>query len=74
VSAGGERAADPEVGLCASCRFAHAQPNARGSLFWRCGRAETDARFRRYPPLPVRECPGFEAGPAGDRAPGATAR
>lgn len=74
MSAGAARQADPRVGLCAACRFARAQPNARGSVFWRCGRAESDPRFLRYPPLPVRECPGFEAGPAGDDAPGAAAR
>lgn len=32
----------------------------RGSTFFRCLRAETDARFTRYPPLPVRACPGYE--------------
>jgi len=50
------------VGLCASCRFAARQRNARGSHFWRCRRADTDPAFRRYPPLPVRSCPGFESG------------
>jgi len=33
---------------------------ARGSTFWLCTRAATDARFRKYPPLPVLRCPGFE--------------
>jgi len=32
----------------------------RGSTFFRCTRAEVDARFVRYPPLPVRRCPGYE--------------
>ncbi|HJQ84867.1 MAG TPA: hypothetical protein VKA21_12370 [Candidatus Binatia bacterium] len=50
------------VGLCASCRHARVQSTARGSRFWRCKRAETDARFPRYPPLPVRACPGWERG------------
>jgi hypothetical protein len=49
------------VGLCARCRHARTQTTKRGSTFWRCMRAETDARFARYPPLPVRACPGFEA-------------
>ncbi len=48
----------PEVGLCATCRFARTQRNPRGSVFWRCARAEWDPSFRRYPPLPVRECRG----------------
>jgi hypothetical protein len=50
------------VGLCADCRHAAVQRNARGSSFWRCRRAEDDPRFLRYPRLPVRECPGFERG------------
>lgn len=29
-------------------------------MFFRCARAETDPRFRQYPPLPVRGCPGYE--------------
>jgi hypothetical protein len=53
-------ALDP--GLCGSCRHARVQRSARGSTFWRCGRADSDERFRRYPPLPVRECPGHEPG------------
>lgn len=48
------------VGQCADCRFARTQPSARGSRFWRCRRAEWDSRLRRYPPLPVQGCPGFE--------------
>jgi hypothetical protein len=36
------------------------QRNARGSAFWRCARADSDPRFRRYPPLPVRSCNGHE--------------
>jgi hypothetical protein len=51
------------VGLCASCRFAARQRSARGGSFWRCRRADSDPDYRRYPPLPVRSCPGFEAGP-----------
>ena len=49
------------MGLCAPCRFGQTQTNPRGSVFWRCRRADTEARFRRYPPLPVLECAGFEA-------------
>jgi hypothetical protein len=53
---------DPRVGLCATCAHARKQASARGSTFWRCARADVDARFRRYPPLPVRECAGHERG------------
>ena len=51
-----------EVGLCSSCGFARIQRSARGGVFWRCARADSDPRFVRYPPLPVRACAGFEAG------------
>jgi hypothetical protein len=50
------------IGLCAECAHARVQQSARGSTFWRCGRADDDARFRKYPPLPVRECAGHEPG------------
>ena len=53
---------DASVGLCARCAFAAVQPGGRGSRFWRCRRAEEDARFRRYPSLPVLRCPGYEEG------------
>jgi hypothetical protein len=53
---------DPRVGLCTSCLHARVLRGAGGSSFWRCGRADGDARFRRYPPLPVRACDGHERG------------
>lgn len=52
---------DVTAGLCASCRHVAVQTTARGSRFYRCRRAETDARYVRYPPLPVRACSGYEA-------------
>jgi len=51
------------VGLCSVCRHRQVQEAQSGSRFWRCRRAATDPRFARYPPLPVRRCPGFEAAP-----------
>ncbi|HTY06696.1 MAG TPA: YciI family protein [Gemmatimonadales bacterium] len=48
------------VGLCLTCRWTRPSTTRRGSTFYRCGRAEEDARFTRYPPLPVRSCPGYE--------------
>jgi hypothetical protein len=54
----------PDVGLCAECRHARVQRSARGSEFWRCLRAETDAGFERYPRLPVEECSGYDAVPS----------
>lgn len=53
---------DPRIGLCAACRHARVVRNRRGSAFWLCGRSATDPRFPKYPPLPVRSCPGYEKG------------
>ncbi len=50
------------VGLCQSCRWMRRVTPRRGGTFFRCSRAETDSRFVRYPPLPVLECVGYEAG------------
>jgi hypothetical protein len=60
-SAPDARDLEHRVGLCARCRHARTQETKRGSTFWRCLRADDDPRFVRYPALPVRECPGFEA-------------
>src|SRR5687768_8951365 len=46
-------------GLCSTCRHGRPIANARGSTFWRCELSETDARFPRYPRLPVLTCEGF---------------
>jgi len=48
-----------EPGLCGSCRHARIVRGA-GSVFWLCERSRTDARFPRYPRLPVLTCPGHE--------------
>ncbi len=50
-----------DVGLCRACRHARRIESARGSTFWQCGRSAADARFPRYPRLPVAACDGFEA-------------
>ena len=65
-----DRPADPAVGLCSRCRLAAVQPNPRGSAFWRCGRSDTDPAYLRYPPLPVRRCPGYEEGTPQRKSPG----
>ncbi len=51
---------DESAGLCADCAFAHVVETARGSRFYRCRRAASDKRFRRYPQLPVLSCAGYE--------------
>lgn len=48
-------------GLCATCERLRILASSR-SVFVRCGLAETDPRFPRYPPLPVRVCPGYLPG------------
>jgi hypothetical protein len=42
--------------------------SARGSEFHLCKRAERDARFTKYPRLPVLECSGYELSPQGTSA------
>ncbi|MCC7365537.1 MAG: hypothetical protein IT303_14320 [Dehalococcoidia bacterium] len=54
---------DPRVGLCSVCSAARRVESGKGSLFWLCERSKDDPRFRRYPPLPVTRCAGFEARP-----------
>jgi hypothetical protein len=55
-----------DVGLCLTCRWMRAVTNRRGSTFFRCRRADTDARFVRYPALPMLQCVGYEEGPPED--------
>lgn len=49
-----------DVGLCFTCRWMRATTTRRESTFFRCARAETDPHYVKYPPLPVRACPGYE--------------
>ena len=50
-----------DPGLCGHCHHCRLVETAR-SRFYLCGLAASDPRFRKYPPLPVRACPGFEDG------------
>jgi hypothetical protein len=52
------------AGLCASCRHARILAS-RESVFLRCGMAEVDPAFPRYPRLPVLACKGYERVPEG---------
>jgi len=54
-----ERLAVPP-GLCATCEHLRLLASRR-SVFVRCGLAAVDARFPRYPGLPVRACPGYKS-------------
>jgi hypothetical protein len=51
------------AGLCDSCRHQKLVRNTRGSTFSLCLRSRTDARFPRYPRVPVVSCPGYERRP-----------
>lgn len=61
---GKEAGADPNhrmhAGLCADCRWSRRIESSRGSSFWLCRRSEIDTRYRKYPPLPVMQCDGYE--------------
>jgi hypothetical protein len=50
---------DAGVGLCATCRFHRVVTGAR-STFHLCERSFVDPAFPRYPPLPVRQCGGYD--------------
>lgn len=47
-----------EPGLCGRCRHLRLLGSPR-SVFVRCGLAEEERAFARYPPLPVLACTGF---------------
>jgi hypothetical protein len=47
-------------GLCDDCRHQRLVPNTRGSVFSLCERSRSDPAYRRYPPIPVLSCLGFE--------------
>lgn len=53
-----------ERGLCDSCAHQKLVPNTRGSVFSLCLRSRSDARYPRYPRLPVKSCAGYEPPPA----------
>lgn len=58
VSDAQRRAQRGSAGLCADCL--HLQlVHSKTSTFVRCGLSDADKGFLRYPPLPVRLCPGF---------------
>jgi hypothetical protein len=56
----GQAEEDRRAGLCASCVHVQIVTSDRGSRFYMCRRSLTDARFPRYPPIPVLACIGYE--------------
>jgi hypothetical protein len=53
----------PPAGLCDSCRHQKLIRTGRGSQFSMCLRSKTDPAYPKYPPVPVRACPGHEMRP-----------
>lgn len=52
------------VGLCLTCVHSRAVTHPRGSdPYWRCGLADTDKHFPKYPRLPVLQCIGYKPKP-----------
>jgi hypothetical protein len=47
-------------GLCATCQHVKRTETRRGSVFYLCLQAQTDPSLRKYPPLPVRQCHGYQ--------------
>jgi hypothetical protein len=53
-------------GLCSSCGHARRIRSGRGSTFLRCGLSDTEPAYRRYPPIPVTLCAGYDPRAAQD--------
>jgi hypothetical protein len=49
------------VGLCATCVHVRVVESAKGSQFVLCELSKTDARFPKYPRLPVLVCVGYSS-------------
>lgn len=49
----------PPPGLCGSCAHVRVVETRKGSRFYLCQLSEADARFPRYPRIPVLRCAGF---------------
>jgi hypothetical protein len=49
----------PQVGLCSQCLHMREIHSDRGSTFYMCQLSATDARFPKYPRLPVLQCLGY---------------
>lgn len=49
----------PPAGLCESCRNVKVVETRTGSRFYLCTLSEVDARFPKYPRIPVLRCSGY---------------
>jgi hypothetical protein len=59
-----------DPGLCGSCVECRLVTTGR-STFYLCERSRSDPRYRRYPPIPVRQCAGYVAATSVARLAGA---
>ena len=51
---------EQRAGLCSSCEFMKLIESERGSKFVMCLKSKEDPGFRKYPPLPVLQCSGYQ--------------
>jgi len=56
---GNPEANDPAIGLCSDCQHCRIVKGGR-STFYMCRLALTKPEFRKYPPLPVLRCSGYQ--------------
>ncbi len=49
-----------DTGLCDTCRHVRRITSDRGAVFYLCKLSAADARFPKYPRLPVLQCEGYE--------------
>jgi hypothetical protein len=57
--AGDAPKAELQAGLCGDCLHVRRVESERGSVFVMCQLSATDARFPKYPRLPVLSCTGY---------------
>jgi hypothetical protein len=53
-------AAAQRTGLCPSCVHSQTVASSKGSTFLLCRLSDVDARFPKYPSLPVLRCGGYQ--------------
>ncbi len=59
------KSADRGLGLCATCAHVRPTPSDKGAFFYRCARSNVDARYPKYPTLPVIRFGGYESRSSG---------
>jgi hypothetical protein len=54
---------DPAIGLCSGCQHCRIVKSER-SVFYMCRLSLTNPEYRKYPPLPVLRCAGYQPAPS----------